>query len=145
MAILRKWQILSEKGKFRQKWRVCEKVIKSLAKYSNEMTKRDILTDNDFTKITNLARIYRFGFYDKFCKIGEFGFIKGLAKILSETTKEAFLVCNQETSQPFWGSIQYSFSRRINMKIEFGSQRREMLLFLTTNMPAVKSSTNQQY
>ena len=34
---------------------------------------------------------------------------------------------------------------RIYMKIEFGSQRREMLLFLTSNMAAVTSRTNQQY
>ena len=31
------------------------------------------------------------------------------------------------------------------MKIEFSSQRREMLLFLTTNMAAVTSRANQQY
>ena len=30
------------------------------------------------------------------------------------------------------------------MKIEFSSQRREMLLFLTTNMAAVTSPANQQ-
>ena len=30
------------------------------------------------------------------------------------------------------------------MKIEFSSQRREMLFFLTTNMAAVKSRANQQ-
>ena len=30
------------------------------------------------------------------------------------------------------------------MKIEFSSQRREMLLFLTTNMAAVTSLANQQ-
>ena len=30
------------------------------------------------------------------------------------------------------------------MKIEFSSQRREMLLVLTTNMAAVKSRANQQ-
>ena len=29
-----------------------------MAKYSNKMTKRVILTKGDFTKITNLARIY---------------------------------------------------------------------------------------
>ena len=34
---------------------------------------------------------------------------------------------------------------RIYMKIEFSSQRREMLLFLTTNMAAVTSRANQQY
>ena len=31
------------------------------------------------------------------------------------------------------------------MKIEFSSQRGEMLLFLTTNMAAVTSCANQQY
>ena len=61
MAIIRKWQILGEKGKFRQKWRVCQKVIEASAKYTNKMTKSSILTNGDFTKITNLTRIYRFG------------------------------------------------------------------------------------
>ena len=37
------------------------------------------------------------------------------------------------------------FSQRIYMKIEFSSQRREMLLFLTTNIAAVTSRANQQY
>ena len=32
---------LNDKGKFQQKWRVCQKFIKGLAKYSNEMTKSD--------------------------------------------------------------------------------------------------------
>ena len=36
-------------------------------------------------------------------------------------------------------------SRNIYMKIELTSQRREMLLFLTTNMAAVKSRANQQF
>ena len=31
------------------------------------------------------------------------------------------------------------------MKIEFNSQRREMLLFLTINMAAVTSRANQQW
>ena len=35
------------------------------------------------------------------------------------------------------------FSRRIYMKIEVTSQRREMLLFLTTKMAAVTSPANQ--
>ena len=105
----KKWQILGEKGKFRQKRRVCQKVIKASAKYSNKMTKRGILTNGDFTwklqiwqEFIGLAKmktrwqkrhVDNCGFYenDKFCEIGEFGFIKGLAKILSETTKEAFL------------------------------------------------------
>ena len=40
------------------------------------------------------------------------------------------------------------FSRRIYMKItkiEFSSQRKEILLFLTTNMAAMTSRSNQQY
>ena len=53
---------LGEQGKFRQKWRVCQNVIKGLAKYSNEITKRGILTNGDFTKMTNLEKMYlRFG------------------------------------------------------------------------------------
>ena len=43
------------------------------------------------------------------------------------------------------GQNKRIFPRRICMKIVFGSQRREMLLFLTTNMAAVTSSVNQQY
>ena len=43
---------LGEKGKFRQKWRVCQKFIKGLAKYSNEI-KRGILKNGDFTKIND--------------------------------------------------------------------------------------------
>ena len=36
--------------------------IKGLAKYSNEITKRGILTNGDFTKMTNFEKIYlRFG------------------------------------------------------------------------------------
>ena len=43
------------------------------------------------------------------------------------------------------GHYKRIFSRRIYMKIEFSFQRREMLLFLTTNMAAVTSRTNYQY
>ena len=42
------------------------------------------------------------------------------------------------------GENKRIFPRRIYMKIEFSSQRREMLLFLTTNMAAVTSRANQQ-
>ena len=227
MWVLRKWHIL-------RNWRICQGFIKGLAKNfnettkeaywqlaiftkmarihqrfcktSNEVTKREILTNGDYKKMVKFGRKREIsakmarmpkshrvcqniqirwqkvacwqmtilrklqiwqefiglakiktrwqkrhddncGFYenDKFCEIGEFGFINGLAKILSETTKEAFLVCNHETRRQCWGSIQYNFSRIINMKIEFGSQRRQMLLFLTTNMAAVTSSADQQY
>ena len=34
--------------------------------------------------------------------------------------------------------------RRIYMKMEFSSQRRKMILFLTTNMATVTSRANQQ-
>ena len=37
------------------------------------------------------------------------------------------------------------FSRIIYVKIEFSSQRRKMVLFLTANMAAVKSRSNQQW
>ena len=37
------------------------------------------------------------------------------------------------------------FSRRVYMKIEFSSQMREMLWFLTTNMATVTSRADQQY
>ena len=43
-----------------------------------------------------------------------------------------------------WFNVIEFFSRRIYMKIEFSSQRREMLLFLITNMAAVTSRANQQ-
>ena len=43
------------------------------------------------------------------------------------------------------GQNKRIFPWRICMKIVFSSQRREMLLFLTTNMAAVTSSANQQY
>ena len=42
------------------------------------------------------------------------------------------------------GQNKRIFPRRMYMKIEFSSQRREMLLFLTTNMAAVTSRANQQ-
>ena len=42
------------------------------------------------------------------------------------------------------GQNKRIFPRRIYMKIEFSSQRREMLLFLTANMAAVTSCANQQ-
>ena len=41
--------------------------------------------------------------------------------------------------------IYRMFSQRIDMKIEFSSQRREMLLFLTTNLAVMTSHANQQY
>ena len=158
-AIIRKWQILGEKGKFRQSWRVCQKVIEASAKYSNKITKvaswqmtilRKLQIWQEFIGLAKIKtrwqkrHVDNCGFYenDKFCEIGEFGFINGLAKILNETTKEAFLVCNHETRRQRWGSIQSNFSRIINMKIEFGSQ---MLLFLITNMAAGTSSADQQY
>ena len=45
------------------------------------------------------------------------------------------------------GAPEYSriFPGRIYMKMEFSSQRREMLLFLTTSMAAVTSRANQEF
>ena len=43
------------------------------------------------------------------------------------------------------GQYNRIVSRIIYMKIEFSSQRREILLFLTTNMAAVTSHANQQW
>ena len=58
----KKMSNVGENGKFRQKWRVCQIFIKGLAKYSNKMTKKDVLTNGDFTKMTDLVKIYfRFG------------------------------------------------------------------------------------
>ena len=45
-----------------------------------------------------------------------------------------FLDCNHETRRPSLKTTQY-----INMKIELTSQRREMLLFLSSNVAAVMS------
>ena len=41
------------------------------------------------------------------------------------------------------GQHNRTFSRRIYLKMELSFQRGEMLLFLTTNMAAVMSRTNQ--
>ena len=62
----------------------------------------------------------------------------------TRTAKRQFLVCNHVTRRPCWGQYNRNFAGKINMKIEFSSQRREMLLFLTTNMAAVTSRANQQ-
>ena len=43
------------------------------------------------------------------------------------------------------GHYNIIFSRRIYIKIEFCSQKRKMLLFLTPNMVALTSRANQQY
>ena len=47
---------LDEKGKFRQKWQVCQKFIKNLAKYSNEITKRGILCKWRFYEIDKFGK-----------------------------------------------------------------------------------------
>ena len=55
-----------------------------------------------------------------------------------------FLALNHVTRRPWW-SIQKKFLGKICIKIEFISQRRETLLFLTTNMSAVTSLANQHF
>ena len=70
----RKWQIegteeekilkngdYKKMANFGKNGEYCQTFIKGMAKYSNKMTKRGILTNGNFTKISNLARIYRFG------------------------------------------------------------------------------------
>ena len=56
-----------------------------------------------------------------------------------------FFVCNHLTRRPCWWSIQKKFFCKICIKIEFISQRRATLLFLTTNMAAVTSLANKQF
>ena len=119
-VIIRKWQTLVEQRKFRQKWRVGQKFIKSFAKYSKEMTKRGILTNGDFTKITNLAKIYlRFGkfktrlqkrhvHYCGFYETGEFG-----KDWDNKTTKEAYwqlAIFTKMESLRKWGIGQESIN-----------------------------------
>ena len=102
---------LSEKGKFRRKWRVCQKFIKGLAKYWNEMTKRGILTNGDFTKITNLAKNYlRFGkFQTRWQKRhvdNNVGFTKpaNLARFCPLESGREYWTCvdNNTTKQAYW-------------------------------------------
>ena len=56
-----------------------------------------------------------------------------------------FLVLQPHDKAAMLGSKQYNFSQRIYMKIEFSSQRREMILFLTTNMATVTSRIQTSY
>ena len=58
--------------------------------------------------------------------------------ILADIT--LLLVCNHMTRRPCWSQYNRNFAR----KIEFSSQMRDMLLFLTTNIAAVTSRANQQ-
>ena len=77
--------------------------------------------------------------------------LKSESPLTSTTTptpspvKTIFFVCNHVTRRPCWWSIQKNFFCKMCIKIEFISQRRETLLFLTTNMAAVTSLANQQY
>ena len=69
---------------------------------------------------------------------------------LEKVLPERFLVPNSWFATTWQGGHvggqnKRIFPRRIYMKIEFSSQRREMLLFLTTNMAAVTSRANQQW
>ena len=51
-----------------------------------------------------------------------------------------FLVCKHVTRRPCWWSVHFFFQTLH----ELSSQRREMLLFLFTNMDTVTSRPNQQ-
>ena len=52
---------LGDKARFWQKWRVCQKFTKGLAKYSNEMTKSGLLTLDDFYKNDKFGESSDFG------------------------------------------------------------------------------------
>ena len=52
-----------------------------------------------------------------------------------------FFVCNHVRRRPCEGVS----TKEIYMEIELSSHRREMLLFLTTNMAGVTSHANHQY
>ena len=45
------------KANFGKKWRVCQKFIKGVAKYSNDVTKSGMFTVDDFYKNDKLANI----------------------------------------------------------------------------------------
>lgn len=56
-----------------------------------------------------------------------------------------FLVYIYVTRRIYWFSIEWNFSQRIHVKMEFNSQREETFLFLRTKIAAVTSSANQQF
>ena len=66
MAIIRKWQILVEKGQFRPKWQVCHQ---ALAKYWNKMTKG---ASSQMAVLRKLQILRNWQIWQ--------GFVKGLAK-----------------------------------------------------------------
>ena len=55
------------------------------------------------------------------------------------------LVCNHVIRRQCWGSIEFFFSVNLHYgRVLISSQKREMLLLLTTNMAAVTSRANHQ-
>ena len=60
------------------------------------------------------------------------------------TFKLVFLVATMWQGSHVEGQYNRIFSRRIYIKIQLSSQRREILLFLTTNMATLVSPENQQ-
>ena len=58
---MRKWQIQAIKADFGKNGRVCQRFIKGLAKYSNEMTKSGMLTVGDFYKNDKFGENSDFG------------------------------------------------------------------------------------
>ena len=71
-----------------------------------------------------------------------------LTPFTCESFRDEFLACNHVTRQPCWWCVsgQYNrcFFRRIYMKIEFSSQRRETLFVLNHQHTTVTSRANQQ-
>ena len=65
--------------------------------------------------------------------------------LLVRLLSRQFLISNHVKRRPCWWSIQKKILGKICIKIEFISQRRKTLLFLTTNMAALTSLANQQF
>ena len=104
-AIIGKWQILGQKGKFCKNGEYTKKSSRLLPNIQKRWQKvaswqmailQKLPIWQEFIGLAKIItrwqkrHVDNCGFYenDKFCEIGEFGFISGLAKVLNETTKE---------------------------------------------------------
>ena len=66
-------------------------------------------------------------------------------RFFSQIVRYEVLVCNHVIRRQCWGSIEFFFSVNLHYsRVLISSQKREMLLLLTTNMAAVTSRANHQ-
>ena len=66
-------------------------------------------------------------------------------RFFSQIVWSEVLVCNHVIRRQCWGSIEFFFSVNLHYsRVLISSQKREMLLLLTTNMAAVTSRANHQ-